>query len=64
MTPLSYCLAPDHSTPSRSQSRRLWIALSFFYVLSGAASGEMALRADREQGVLRDGNITYQLDGS
>ncbi|MGB1683082.1 MAG: thermonuclease family protein [Arenicellales bacterium] len=64
MTPLSHCLAPDHSTPSRSQSRRLWIALSFFYVLSSAASAEMGLRADRDQGVLRDGNITYQLDGS
>lgn len=24
----------------------------------------MGLRADRDQGVLRDGNITYQLDGS
>ncbi|MGA0344020.1 MAG: thermonuclease family protein [Arenicellales bacterium] len=64
MTPLSYCLAPDHSTPSRSQSRRLWIALSFFCVLSSAASGETTLRVDREQGALRDGNITYQLDGS
>ena len=64
MTPLSHCLAPDHSILSRSESKRFWIALSFFCVLSSAASGETTLRADREQGALRDGNTNYQLDGS